>query len=68
MIGDNMKKILLLIALVWVSKDFYTLSSAIDFLNTLPESRQVEAKIVTLNSQRAAIFNGYYTVVYRRES
>ena len=40
-----MKKILLMIALVWISKDFYTLSSAIDFLNTLPESRQLEAKI-----------------------
>lgn len=53
-------------ALIWVSKGFLTVSATLDFINTLPLERAIEAKIIACNSQR--MFFDPYIVFYREES
>lgn len=56
---------LLLLLIVWTSKDFMYFDEALSFLNRLPEQSKPSAYIIALNSQRSGFFNGYYTVIYQ---
>lgn len=58
-----MRNWLRLLVLVWVMKDFATMRGLIAFLNTLPEQRQLEAKIVTDD----AVGVGGYSLFYRED-
>jgi hypothetical protein len=62
-----LKKFLLSFVLVWASKDFVTLESAVNFMNTLPTASSEKAYVIALNSARSGMFNGYYSVIYRIE-
>lgn len=49
-----MKNILLsILAVVWIMKGCFTLDDVKRFLNTLPLSESLNAKIVVINSQRS---------------
>jgi len=61
-----MKRFLLTLAIIFMFKDFTTLSGAVDFMNTLPADAQ--PYVIALNSQRSGYINGYYSVIYRGKS
>ena len=59
-----MRKALLSLAFLFMFKDFVTLSDAVRFMNTLPESAQ--PYVIALNSERSGLINGYYSVIYKQ--
>lgn len=61
-----MKCWIILVALIWITKGFYTIDDMVKFLNTLPVERQMEAKIIACNSQRMLL--SAYVLVYRSEA
>lgn len=62
-----MKKLIMLLVLVWVAKSFFTIEDMMRFINQLPLERAMEAKIIVINSQRSflgAASDPYY-LIYR---
>ncbi len=59
-----LKNILVFAVAIWVSKDFFTLSGAIDFMNTLPPDSG--CYVIALNSSRSSISASYYSVIYKK--
>lgn len=57
-----MKRLLMLLVLMWVCREFWTMNALVEFLNTLPEARQIEAKIADKACSQYHI--GYY-LLYR---
>ena len=54
--------------LTWAMQTCSTLEEVTQFLNTLPEERALEAKVLTINSQRSfgGVFSSPYRIFYRR--
>ena len=62
-------KWLAILALIWVSKQFFAINDMVKFLNDLPPDRALEAKVVVLNSQRSFMgkWSSPYVLVYRED-
>lgn len=63
----NMFISLLVLSLVWVSKDFIFLRYSIEFMNSLPEKDKERAYIVPLRIDRGIPFWAGYSVIYPKE-
>ncbi len=64
------RSILICFVLVWVYRAFTTLPSMVRFIDTLPISRALEAKIVVSTHDgfvRNGILEGPYYLIYRVE-
>ena len=63
------KKWIWMFSIIWVTKSFFTIDGMINFLNTLPIQRQMEAKVFVINSTRSFMgnFSDPYYLIYRIE-
>lgn len=60
--GGESVKILKMIVLVWMCETFFTRSGVVEFLNTLPPERAIEAKVTIPDVGQ------HFYVFYRVES
>lgn len=66
---EKMRKLLIVLALIWTSKQFGTIDDLVRFLNTLSDDRAKEAKILVINSQRSflGVLSSPYFLIYRED-